>query len=84
MSVRVEYMEFTDRTPVRCSRCGLRDLYGRSAKQGWNTVLASGIITGFLCPSCQTPEENAEAEVNQAMLNYRVDSFGRIRAEAKR
>lgn len=29
-----------------------------------------GVVVGFLCPDCQTPMENAEAEVNLATLRY--------------
>lgn len=47
---------------VRCSRCGRRM---RSAA-GWNAVFHLGYVTGYLCPDCQTPEENAEAVVNEA------------------
>ncbi|MFF7415705.1 hypothetical protein [Streptomyces lydicus] len=29
-----------------------------------------GVLRGLLCPECQTPEENAEAEVKEATLDY--------------
>jgi len=32
----------------------------------WNVVYVEGREQGTLCPSCQTPEENAEAEHNLA------------------
>jgi hypothetical protein len=46
-------------------------------------VLSRGVITGYLCPACQTPEENAEAEINFATLDYFVDSSGRVGGRPK-
>jgi hypothetical protein len=59
---------------VRCDRCGRRCRSGA----GWNVNLHQGMITGFLCPDCQTPEENAEAEINDATWIYGQDGLGRI------
>lgn len=39
--------------------------------------MSRGVPAGYLCPGCQTPEENAEAEVNQATLDYAVRADGR-------
>ncbi|MDC8973986.1 hypothetical protein [Mycobacterium marinum] len=39
---------------------------------GWNVVVERGYVTGLLCPNCQTPQENAEAAVNEATLDYTV------------
>lgn len=52
-----------------CDRCGRR---GRSlaAMADWNVIVEYGLITGLLCPACQTPEENVEAAVNEATLDY--------------
>ncbi|MCV7380265.1 hypothetical protein H7K38_16600 [Mycobacterium alsense] len=36
----------------------------------WNVVVEYGVVMGLLCPACQTPEENAEAAVNEATLDY--------------
>jgi hypothetical protein len=36
----------------------------------WNIVVESGYITGLICPDCQTAEENTEAEINAATLDY--------------
>lgn len=38
----------------------------------WNVVVELGVITGLLCTDCQTVEENAEAAVNEATLDYAV------------
>jgi hypothetical protein len=41
-------------------------------------TLDAGVVVGLLCPQCQTPEENAEAEINAATLIYEVGPDGRI------
>jgi hypothetical protein len=66
------------RRPKRCDRCGRR---GRTfaAMAGWNVVVKSGYITGLHCPSCQTPEEHAEAAINEATLDFAVIN-GRLSA----
>lgn len=56
-----------------CGRCGRR-YRGRG---DWNATMREGVIVGLLCPRCQSPEENAEAEINEATLDYRLDAFGR-------
>jgi len=65
---------------ARCSRCGRRP--GNPAdRSGWNTVWRNGVVTGFLCPDCQTPEENTEAVINEATVDYASmhrDNEGRI------
>jgi hypothetical protein len=45
----------------------------------WNVNLRAGVIVGYVCPSCQTAEEWAEAEINEATLEYNRDAFGRAR-----
>lgn len=70
--------KFTDQTgttrTMRCTRCRkvCREMYG------WNMDLKAGMVAGFICPRCQTPEENAEAEVHAATLEYGRDALGRI------
>ena len=61
---------------VRCSRCGTRTRVPKAV--GWNATLKQGRIVGYLCPACQTPEENVEAEINLATTNYGIDAFGRV------
>jgi hypothetical protein len=41
-------------------------------------TLEEGVVVGLLCPRCQTPQENAEAEVNAATLTYEVGTDGRV------
>jgi hypothetical protein len=43
----------------------------------------AGVVVGALCPDCQTPEENAEAEINAATLEYQPDPHGRMTARPK-
>jgi len=61
---------------VRCARCGRRALN----LTDWNMEMRQGVAIYFLCPRCQTPEENAEAARNESTLDYNRDAFGRVRA----
>lgn len=66
----------------KCMRCGRR-YRGRG---DWNAVFEQGVCVGIKCPACQTPEENAEAEINEATIDYNtlsLDAFGRSRAKAR-
>lgn len=56
----------TKRKVERCTRCRRR----MRSIAGWNAVFRRGVAVGLLCPDCQTPEENAEAEINEAGLDY--------------
>lgn len=76
MTNRYESVTLTARTVIHCDRCGTWTRAGKS--EGWNTVWRKGYIKGFLCPKCQTPEENAEAEINEATFEIvGTDAFGR-------
>ncbi len=44
----------------RCSRCDKR----MRNPQGWNAEMIAGIEAGYLCPGCQTAEEDLDAELN--------------------
>ena len=60
----------------RCDRCRRRI----AKDKGANLVFKAGILTGFICSTCQTPEDHIEAEVNAAVLDYAAtttDAFGR-------
>lgn len=54
-----------------CARCGRRERT-LVAMAGWNVVVEFGYITGLLCPSCQTPEEKAEAVIRGATLDFAI------------
>lgn len=60
-------------TKIRCLRCNRRQRSGI----GWNVELHQGLPVFYLCPDCQTPEETAEARINEATLVYGRDAFGR-------
>ncbi|UQE74703.1 hypothetical protein MYK68_18640 [Gordonia sp. PP30] len=65
----------------RCGRCQRR---ARRTLTGWNVTMRGGRPVGYLCPDCQTPDENAEAEINQATLTYLgAGADGRHRAVPK-
>lgn len=69
---------------VSCARC--RKTTRVTAAEGWNVEFKAGRPAGAICPGCQTPEENAEAEINAATIDYssgRVDAFGRMSAPLK-
>jgi hypothetical protein len=53
-----------------CSRCTRACWKEADDAARWNTEFDKGVLVGLLCPECQTPEENAEAEVKAAMLDY--------------
>lgn len=61
---------------IQCSRCGERTRPVKAV--GWNATFSAGRVVGYLCPACQTPEENVEAEINLATTNYGLDPFGRV------
>lgn len=55
---------------VKCSRCGRRFRMGAQDAPYWNAVFHDGIMTGALCPDCQTDAEDLEAQVNDAVFDY--------------
>ena len=59
---------------IRCNRCKRR----MRNPDDWTVLVSRGVITGHLCPNCQTPEENAEAVLNEATLEYGVRVDGRL------
>jgi hypothetical protein len=69
---------------IRCDRCQrrLRNI-NAAAVNGWNCIARNGDIVGYVCSDCQTPEENAEAEIRYATLDYRCDAFGNITTRPK-
>jgi hypothetical protein len=50
----------------RCTRCGKR----QRRDDGWNLQWIGGYVTALICPECQTPEENAEAAVEEVLTDY--------------
>lgn len=68
---------------IRCTTCRRRYRATSPTAGGWNVTMRKGVVLGYLCPLCQTPEDNAEAEANAAMLDYYLDDDGRYRARPK-
>jgi len=67
---------------TKCCRCRKR----MRRTDGWNADFKAGIVVGYLCPSCQSPKENAEAQINESTIDYStgaVDQFGRLWAKPK-
>uniref|UniRef100_UPI003F496C49 hypothetical protein n=1 Tax=Streptomyces sp. CA-136453 TaxID=3240050 RepID=UPI003F496C49 len=65
---------------LRCSRCGCyapRDLTSQAA-ENWNVTWEGGRPALVLCPPCQSPLENAEAEANYAGLAVAQADGGRF------
>jgi hypothetical protein len=71
------------RQKVQCSRCKRRASQQQASADLWNMTFKQGVCVGHLCPNCQTPEENAEAEINAATTRYGVDAFGRMLGSPK-
>lgn len=53
-----------------CTRCTRACWKDADDAERWNIDFAQGCPVGYVCPECQTPEENAEAEVKAATLDY--------------
>ncbi len=51
---------------IKCSRCRRRC----RNMAGWNATFKDGRIVGYLCGDCQTVEENLEAQINEATIDY--------------
>jgi hypothetical protein len=70
-------MELRSRSVIRWDRCRRTTRLG-CAKE-WNATFRAGRIVCFLCPGRQTPEENAEAIMNEATTDYiGLDERGRF------
>jgi len=65
-------MSATDK--LTCTQCGTTG----TDHGDWNGQFKSGQVVAILCPACQSPEQNAEAEINAATIEYGTDAFGRL------
>ncbi|MHA3020126.1 hypothetical protein ACXPWS_07600 [Mycobacterium sp. BMJ-28] len=54
---------------IRCDRCRRRC----RNTAGWNVDMIAGLVVGHLCPNCQTPEEDLDAELN--LITGRSDGY---------
>lgn len=70
-----------NRQHVQCGRCNRRTRITKA--DGWNVEFVIGKPKAIICPACQSPEENAEAMINESTLSYSVDAFGRVLARPK-
>lgn len=62
-----------------CTRC-----HTTGANRGdWNGIFDGGLLVEVCCPSCQTPEEIAEAVIKEATLHYRISEWGHWTTEPK-
>jgi transcription elongation factor Elf1 len=64
-----------------CSRCG-HQARSLAAMADWNVIGERGYIIGLICGDCQTAEENAEAAIHEATLDYTVIN-GRLAGRPK-
>ncbi len=64
---------------LRCERCGRR----YRGQPDFNAVFSAGLVISAVCGPCQTPQEWAEAVVNEATLDYGVDGEGRMRGRPR-
>ena len=71
-------MSATDK--LTCTQCGTTG----TDHGDWNGQFKSGQVVAILCPACQSPEQNAEAEINAATIEYKTDAFGRLAGKSKR
>ncbi|MFJ7004220.1 hypothetical protein ACIQWY_29945 [Streptomyces albidoflavus] len=71
------------RRRLRCHRCGCyapKDLTSK-AGENWSARWEGGRVALVLCPLCQTPAENAEAEANAAGLTVGGADGGQFLAD---
>lgn len=61
-------------SPARCFRCGKTHT---ESTDGWHVDWRQGRVHELVCPTCQTPEEAAEASVKAACLDYDNAAVGR-------
>lgn len=54
---------------LKCIKCN-RVYRDADDQDLWNVVYDKGRLIGGNCPTCQTPEENAEAIINEATFDY--------------
>ncbi len=63
---------------LTCSRCGRSG----TDRGDWNGNFKAGRLVTVTCPACQNPDENAEAAVNEATIEYGTNAFGQLTGRA--
>lgn len=51
---------------MKCVKCGKKN----RGRGDWNVEIKNGVAQWIICPSCQSPEQNAEAAINEATTDY--------------
>lgn len=72
----------TRRARLACGRCGQRaprDLTSEDAED-WSGRYEGGRLALVVCPSCHSPVETAEAELNAAAVMIEAEAGGRFAA----
>jgi hypothetical protein len=73
---------------IRCDRCGRRCRNPAAfVTDEWNATLRQGVVVGYLCPDCQTPEDGSAPSAFSASALVGVSSsliFAGIRREGTR
>lgn len=61
---------------IKCMRCETWSTLEKAINSGWNGDYTKGVLTGFCCPACQTPEEHIGAIVGETLSDYYADDQG--------
>lgn len=56
--------------PYKCTVCRRRFRLGSHDVELWNGEWKAGLLVAVLCPKCQTPEQDVEAQVNNMFTHY--------------
>ena len=81
LGAKAPIVRLAKREVLTCDRCGRpnNDVEGEE----WNMVIEGGFVVGLVCPDCQTPQENAEAVINESALGCGKHEQGRTRGSSK-
>lgn len=55
---------------LKCTVCRRRFRVGSHDFRLWNGEWKAGLLVAVLCPKCQTPEQDIEAQVNNVFTRY--------------
>ena len=70
--------EYAPTDEVECAWCADVESFAVAVRAGWIVQLEGGVPVSWTCPLDQDPEDEAEAAVNEAMIEYGVDAQGRV------
>lgn len=63
MSDKQAVDEVLGSVPEQCKRCGKRMPSNPDWSKDWNITWVASYATGYVCPDCQTDDEDLEAQV---------------------